>query len=216
MKNLKGIFTLLIVFLVLLTTCKNTFIHDILPDKVDRGEYSAIITGDYRIGETLTVTVENAKLALGYQWTADGTNINNATNHEYIISGADAGKLISCIVTHGNDSIPITGSEKVPYNIVINTTGKAANDNVVASPDHGHIDTNITLSGTLANTATNNMVSFNLLSSNIDAVTTAGSINKTYAVKAADASNGVITINVTFIHSNSLEAGLNLGFTINN
>lgn len=58
----------------------------------------ATITGDYIVGETLTVTLPTGWTG-SYQWTRDGSNITDATSSTYLLDAADEAAVVTCNVS---------------------------------------------------------------------------------------------------------------------
>ena len=182
---------------------------------------TAGITGTYRIGATLTVntsaitTVPPVTTTYIYHWQADGEDIHGANESTYVIDGSDAGKTITCVVTHGvmNGAITAAG-QKVPFDIHldIEQAGREASDNVTLSAAFGLAGANINLNYTLANTHNNNRLEIfgvtinknspedNFVFINGPGGDAAGT--KIYNVDADDAHDGVITIGIVFFHTN--------------
>ncbi|MDR2964747.1 MAG: Ig-like domain-containing protein [Treponema sp.] len=209
-KYFKGIFFALCSLLFLLFACENPFIMMIIPDKDIDGillEGSAEITGTYRIGEQLTVDTSgiNAGGTFNYAWKADSNAIgSNSAN--YTIQGSDAGKTITCVITHGDFSGSVTATgNKVPYDIDINLVNNQGADAVTASPDHGHNGAGITLNYTVHESGKLNYQIIFSGASSIGPVNSAEEHPRTgtrpYTLAASDAAAGVITIIATFTHS---------------
>ena len=87
------------------------------------------------------------------------------------------------------------------YRITINKNGNDGADSVTASPEKGIVGDTITLSYTLANTKTNNRLTFSGTDPRIEEVNSAGSGTKTYTIAEKDASDYAITILANFVHS---------------
>jgi hypothetical protein len=57
---------------------------------------AASITGDYVVGEELTVNLSLGWSATGYQWTADGDDIADAESATYTLTETEEGAEIGC------------------------------------------------------------------------------------------------------------------------
>jgi len=192
------------------TSASKTFIADDFRAAGRTLGGTSSITGTYRIGQTLTsvtASVTGADQIFNYQWRAGGANIAGANNSTYVIAGSDAGKQITCLVTHSvaSGTITATGST-VPYNIAVALTGNESTDALTISGNaYGTVGTGINLDYTLAVIAgrPNGSLTFSGVAANIQQVTTAGTGTRTYTIAAADANvaTGVITITGTFSHA---------------
>jgi hypothetical protein len=176
---------------------------------------TASISGTNAIGQTLTVNTGSLTGGSGafiYHWQANSVDIAGASTSSgtYQLTGAEAGKVIRCIVTRADATGSVTATfdsgAVVPFNIVITNIGNDTNDIAVsASPTTGRAGNAITLNFTLGggNPATlNNEIDFSGTTPPIAAVTALGAGTRTYIVNASDAVNGVITITATFHHTN--------------
>jgi uncharacterized repeat protein (TIGR02543 family) len=188
---------------------------------------SATINGTYKIGEELSVDTSNISGAVApfmYQWKSSGIDITGETNAVYTIRGTDAGKIISCVITHNvtPGSITVTG-QIVPYTIKFDITGLTNNDSVsFAEHDfivetYGNADDTITIYYMLTggNITDRLILTFNNTAQKT--ITTPGSANIPYAVAVADVVNGIITIAADFLHTNLyiLDAPQNINLTKN-
>ena len=175
---------------------------------------TASISGTNAIGQLLTVStasITGGSGAFSYQWQAGGSNVGtNSTT--YTLTGADAGKAITCIVTRAGTTGSVTASfdsgNTVPFNIAVTNTGNIAGDTVVTlSAATGRVGNTITLNYVLGNGGGAPIVTNNLNFTGATGLTnlaTAGaSTTQGYTVNAADAVSGVITITATFVHSAS-------------
>ena len=167
---------------------------------------TAEITGTYRIGQTLSVDTSgiiDASAPFIYQWKADDADISGERDISYVIRGDDAGKLITCEITHATIGGEVTATgEIVPFDITITFSGNTGTDNVTADPDFGLNEAIVTLNYTLAGGYANNRLAFSGTASAIEQVSAVGSGTRQYTIAAADATNGVITINASFTHTN--------------
>ena len=168
---------------------------------------NAEITGVYRIEQKLTVNTINitgAEAPFKYQWKANSVSISDAIHHEYTLTGADAGKQISCVITHDNAAGSITATgETVPYEIEIgNVIGKEGADAVNINPPYGLVGSNILIYYNLDSTKINNRLEISGVHQNITPIEITGPGSITYTLSATDAVNGIITINAIFTHSN--------------
>jgi len=147
-------------------------------------------------------TVAAIQSGFKYQWKADNDNIGSGSA-TYTIAGANAGKVISTVITHeaAEGSITATG-EKVPYNVAVTRTGNTGTDALTVNPEFGFPGDTITLNYTVANTNGNNRLQFSGVAAGIETVNAAGTGTRTFTLAAADASSGIITINGTFSHVN--------------
>ena len=204
-------------------TITATFTHT--ADPYLAGE--AVITGftEYRIGETLTVNtsgITGGEAPFIYQWQADGEDIDDADEATYTIQGADAGKEISCVISHDTVEGEITAiGGTVPYNIVINFVGNETGDDVTATPDFGHVGDVITLNYTIDDIEDNYRLVFSGTQTSIAVVENPDDERtgeREYTINASDADNGVITITATFAHTESeaKEGDLVLNITVIN
>lgn len=74
---------------------------DTLPstsDVVEVAQELATVTGDFMVGENLTVTLPTGWEGT-YQWNSDGVDILEATDSTYTIAESDEGAVISCKVS---------------------------------------------------------------------------------------------------------------------
>ena len=208
-----GIILFAAAFLLLLVSCPNPFILALIPDKSPPLEPvlggTAVITGaeNYRIGEELGVDVSGitgGAAPFRYQWKANGENITGAVEETYIIEGSDAGKRITCAITHDivGGEITATG-EFVPYNVnlIIEEDGKAEGDAASLETDFGLVGDPITIIISVANTQATNRLEFSGVAGGITAVTEAANTTRVYTIAAVDAVDGVITITAMFIHT---------------
>jgi len=179
----------------------------------------ADITGTFRIGETLEVALHITEPASGYilQWMADDQDILNEKNSTYVIKGVDAGKFISCVVSH-TEYAPLTasGSNRVPFDIFLDISihpEENLGDSATADPLYGHVGDTITLDYTLSNTKIYNQVFFsgvtgiNALPITVSGLETEKTGQETFVISQADADgaqNGVITVSASFSHSDKL------------
>jgi len=184
---------------------------------------TASITGTYRIGGTLTAVtsaiVPQLKPAddFKYQWQAGGEDIHGAYDSTYTIEGHNAGKVITCEITHEimAGSITATG-QAVPFNIQIEIEqeGKDATDNVTLASEFDLIGAKIGLNYTLAKSKINNRLEFTGVTldpngADTNIVTASGGPGeavtgtKNYTVAATDDLNvdGIIVITAVFFHT---------------
>jgi hypothetical protein len=158
--------------------------------------------------------------ALSYQWTADNTPISGATSATFMITREQAGRTIRVVVSRADNtgsvtSAPLAGGV-VPFGVVLIVSG-AANGDIIeidgmptVSPlpeevlprnsgragDRIRFNYNLTSGGTA-----NSSLTFTG-ASGLSPITAASSGVIDYTVRAADAVNGIITINATFMHTN--------------
>jgi hypothetical protein len=86
--------------------------------------------------------------------------------------------------------------------ITINETGKKSNDSVTVSPESGMVGDEVTISYNLNGDSHYNQLNFSGITSVvIEEVTTAGTGTIKYTIAGEDATDGVITINAIFTHS---------------
>nr|AGS54069.1 endo-1,4-beta-xylanase precursor [uncultured bacterium contig00007] len=195
-----------------MTVYAQWFQGNTLPELDGTASINQSTAANYRIGQTLTLNTSAISApATGhftYHWKANNVSIVNATHETYTIQGSDAGKTISCDISHSVATGTITASgEVVPYEIRIHTdeATKQGDDAVSIAPPFGRNGETITITYTLDNVKLYNTLTFSgLTSAHIDAVTTAA-VNgtKTYTVAGQqDATHeGIITINAAFTHS---------------
>ncbi|MCL2031302.1 MAG: family 43 glycosylhydrolase, partial [Oscillospiraceae bacterium] len=172
---------------------------------------TASITGTSAIGQTLTVqtgSITGGSGAFAFQWKADGEEVGTDST-TYDLTGADAGKIITCVVTRADAEGFVTATlagGAVPYNIVLHVTGHTGADAVsfAALPSSttettGRAADEITIYYNLDSGGTlNSELSFN---HSIALVDTAGSGTRTYTVAGGHALAGVITISAAFVHT---------------
>ncbi|MCL2637247.1 MAG: InlB B-repeat-containing protein, partial [Oscillospiraceae bacterium] len=172
-------------------------------------EGAATISGTNAIGQDLSVdtsALTGGGGAFGFQWQADGASITGANNAALTLTGAEAGKIITCIITRSDADGEVTATlgETVPYNIAIVNIGNAAGDTeVTLSASSGRAGDIITLSYVLGDgggTDTNTL--FFTGGTGLVSLTQAGaSVAQNYAINTSDTASGVITITATFTHS---------------
>ena len=175
---------------------------------------TASISGTNAIGQLLTVgtgSITGGSGAFSYQWQAGGVNMGtNSTT--YTLTGAEAGKAITCVVTRAGTTGSVTASfdsgNTVPYNIAVTNTGNVAGDTVVTlSASTGRAGNTITLNYVLGDGGgapiVTNTLTFTGATGLTNLTAAAASTTQGYTVNAADAVNGVITITATFVHSTS-------------
>ena len=173
---------------------------------------TATIRGTNEIGQTLTADTSQITGASGnwhYAWLAGSdAAANTADQNTLVIGGADAGKVITCVITSTDASGSVTAQfdsgRTVPYNIAITNVDNISGDTaVVLSATTGRAGNAISLSYALGNGGgkLTNTLTFTG-GTGLTAVTSAGaSTNQTYTVTPSDAVNGVITITATFLHT---------------
>jgi hypothetical protein len=94
-----------------------------------------------------------------------------------------------------------TDPDKLEIKITI--TGNTGGDSVTVAPEFGKVGEEVTISYTLSGGSTYNQLNFSGITSvSIDMVTTAGTSTIKYVIADEDATDGVITINAMFTHSN--------------
>jgi len=180
--------------------------------------------------KTLTVTASVTDGGtLSYQWytsaggsVADGNAINGQTSAALTLNktayGANGDYYFYVVVTNTNDNatgtktagvtssvakVTVTGNGNVEteYTIVIDISGEENGDTVTVSPNTGKAGDTITLAYTVADTKLHNLLDFGGVTVEIASVDGAENGTRTYAINAADASNGVITITAIFNHT---------------
>ncbi|MCL2002458.1 MAG: YDG domain-containing protein [Oscillospiraceae bacterium] len=166
---------------------------------------AATITGTFEIGETLTVKTDGVTNALGdfsYQWKADGTDIPGATGETYTLTGADAGKTITCEVRSAETVGFVTATgEVVAYDIVVTMIEPTGADSLTALPTKGRQGDSVVLSYVLADIEDNNFLDIYYGSSIGERVNSAGADTINYTVSGTHAINGAITIRAIFTHT---------------
>ena len=188
---------------------------------------TATIEGTYKIGEELNIItsgITGANAPFVYQWKADDNDIGDATDETYVIRGSDAGKVISCVVTHGiiTGSVTATG-QIVPYTIMFDITELTDNDSVsFAEQDsvietYGNANDAIIIYYLLTGGHNTDWLIFTFADSAQEIIETPGSSHVSYTVTAADAIDGVITIAAASEHTNLivLDAPTSVGLTKN-
>jgi len=164
------------------------------------------ITGANRVGGVLTAdtsAVTGGGGAFAYRWQAGGADIPGETGESYTVRGADAGMVISCIVTRsGTEGNFFAPGLKVPYTVTINLINPIAGDSAVAVNDTGGEGDTVTLNYTVADAAHYNLLSFSgVASAAIPGVSRAGGGSRAYVVSPPDAVSGVIAITASFEHT---------------
>jgi hypothetical protein len=195
------------------TIGNNVNILDITPTLTG----AAIISGTNAIGQILTVDTSGlsgvSSGAFSYQWKSDGQNVSTGTA-SYVLQGSDAGKIITCEVSHADASGSVTATFdsglEVPYNITIASKGVVAGDTAVTlSSAAGRAGDIISLSYVLGSgSGTDTDTSTNILTfsggTGLINLTAAGiNTSQDYTVNASDVNQqtGVIAITATFAHS---------------
>ena len=166
----------------------------------------AVIAGDNKIGRTLTIDangISGGEPPYIYRWAADGHFIDGAVGDAYTITGADAGKTISCAVGHAVAAGEITAvaPDAVPFNVGLGVFGAAEGDVAELTADSGAPGAEIKINYMLADVADNNALYFYGINAGIAPITEPGGGFIVYTVDAADAQNGVIVINAVFEHT---------------
>ena len=107
---------------------------DTLPDKTGNSFGQLALSGDARVGETLTTSVTDANgvdsSAISYTWMADGSAISGATSSTLMLSAAQAGTSVSVSVAYtDNDGYsevitsPDTQAVLINYDGMLEITG---------------------------------------------------------------------------------------------
>jgi len=182
----------------------------------------AVVIGINEIGQNLTVdtnSVTGGSGAFSYQWlTGEWTpaghefvNIPCATDDNYTISGADAGRAIASMITRADATGSVIAlfddNLTVPFDIEVINSGYDETDTPVSlSSNRGRAGfiNNITLYYVLGdgNGAANNRLHFTGGTGLSDVMYAGESTSQYYTVNPADAVNGKITIHATFQHTN--------------
>ena len=186
---------------LILYSCDNNFMQSVLPWPLSG---TAIIIGDARIGQTLTLDtsgISGGNGSFAYQWLADDDVITGATESGYTISGSDVGKVLTCVIGRGTapDRV-IAAGVKVPYTIVIEMLSGESSDSIMASPDTGNAGDEIVLHYSITDVISFNYLAFSGISTPIEEVHDTGNGTRTYTVNPDDASDGIITITAVFDH----------------
>ena len=172
---------------------------------------SATISGTSRIGQTLNVSTASitngGSNSFNYQWRRGDTTVGTNSS-SYGLTGADAGSVITCIISSadasatGSITATFDGGLTVPYDIVITNIGNVGGDvAVTAASTFGRNGAVITLNYILANENVNNALTFTGVTGLTNLTTAGQSTTQNYTVSSAHASGGVITITATFSHS---------------
>ena len=107
---------------------------DTLPDKTGNSFGQLALSGDARVGETLTTSVTDANgvdsSAISYTWMAEGSAISGATSSTLMLSAAQAGTSVSVSVAYtDNDGYsevitsPDTQAVLINYDGMLEITG---------------------------------------------------------------------------------------------
>jgi hypothetical protein len=170
---------------------------------------TATITGFNHIGGTITAntTAVGGSGAFSYQWTADNVPIAGATSATFVITGAQAGRTIRVVVSRADNtesitSAPLSGGV-VPFNFVLTQTGynwgydllMVSGGSTVREGDIIPIVYLLSSGGTA-----NSSLTFTG-AAGLPAITAPGEGRFEYTVRAADAVDGIITINAIFTHT---------------
>jgi len=151
------------------------------------------------VGTELTAEYSGSE-TVSYQWNKDGSAITDATEVKY--TPTLAGSYTVTVSAAGYTPKTSAAVDVViEYTITIDMLDNVSGDAVTASPNKGVADITVTLSYTVANTAFYNQLDFGGVDAAIASVESAGSGTRTYAIKAADSSDGVITITAVFTHT---------------
>ena len=173
---------------------------------------TASISGESRIGRTLTVHPEipGNSGPLRYQWQADGENAG-VDSDTYTLTGADAGKVITCIVTRpgaqGSIAATFDDGRAVPFDIVaVNINANPSHGDIPAevSQSYGRAGDTVTLTYALGDAGGTpvNTLTFTGATGGLNNLAAAGeSTQQYYTVTPGDAADGTITITATFLHS---------------
>ena len=173
---------------------------------------TATINGTNEIGQTLTAATSSITGASGnwhYAWFAgSGAAVNAADQDTIVIGGADAGKVITCVITSTDADGSITAifdsGYTVPYNMAIINVGNILGDTpVTLSTSTGRVGNAITLSYVLGNGSgkPTNTLTFTGGTGLTSVMSAGAGTSQTYTVTPGDAVNGVITITATFLHT---------------
>jgi hypothetical protein len=167
----------------------------------------------------LIVSVKGDEDDFSYQWYSNtensnegGTLIEGATDPDFKLPTDEPGTTYYYVVitnkrngkTTTSKPVKVTVNENTPpavYTIEIYISGEEPGDTLTVSPDSGSEGDTITLTYAVADTAFYNLIGFSGVTTAITSVNSAGSGERTYAVNAADVSNGVITIIAVFTHT---------------
>lgn len=169
-----------------------------------------------KIGATLTATANAAPdTNLSYQWqvSSNGSVWGNATGTGsrtavYSVDGADARKYLRVMVTSSDayGAVYSASTAQVPYLITLTASGNTETDAVSFSDSASETAVyaasgEVCLSYTLDSSGTEaNALSFS--GGTITKVTSPGTGGVTYSVDGTDASDGVIAITASFVHTN--------------
>ncbi|MCL2793136.1 MAG: leucine-rich repeat domain-containing protein [Spirochaetaceae bacterium] len=177
---------------------------------------TATISGTYRMGETLTVNTENITGGEGdflFQWRAGGVDIAGANSDTYTIQGADAGRVITCVITRSDIAGSVTAhGQEVAFDLVLNTAGltspstasfRSGNALNTFAVSNGMVYIDYTLASTHnANILRLNINAYYIEGSPLLGPGIPGEGYLVYTVYSDHADNGVITINAVSIHTN--------------
>ena len=170
---------------------------------------SASISGTYRIGQTLTAVtsgITGGNGAFSYQWKISGVN-TGSNSGSYTITGSDAGKTISCVISREGGSITASG-EGVPFDLFLDISEMDAGDSVSFNSSAAVVDTfalsgNVPIYYTLADTAyDSDILILSFVNTNDKIIDEPDTGVYSYTVNPQDAFNGLITITAVSIHTN--------------
>jgi endo-1,4-beta-D-glucanase Y len=148
-------------------------------------------TIEYAISTTTTLPTS------GWQ---DGKTFDNLTPSTDYYIFARAKENANYQAGAAKTSAKIT-TDKATITVNIVKSGNTGSDNVTVSPASGTAGTSITISYTLANTASRNKLTFSGTTTVIPEADSAGTGTRTYVINDADAAGYVITINAVFTHT---------------
>jgi hypothetical protein len=95
------------------------------------------VTGTATIGSTITCstgTWTNSPTGYAYQWQRAGTNISGATSQTYVLTSADSGYAVGCVVTASNAG----GSASAASNTVVAPMNGSESDGTQLYPVTGN------------------------------------------------------------------------------
>ena len=187
-------------------------------------EGTADITGINKIDAIISLDISNVSAGgmpvnaanLNYQWLADNVPVEDATDETYTILAADLGKVITCLISHKDTTIPgeiiaerRPENQPVPYTLKLDTTGLTDPGDFVSfdatEPNVAETTASegaITIYYTLSGDENTNELTLSFMATASFVTSTAGDGTYTYTLDPDDAVNGIISISASSIHTN--------------
>ncbi|QBY03683.1 hypothetical protein E2K93_04490 [Thalassotalea sp. HSM 43] len=173
---------------------------DELPDKNGNSFGQLTVSGDARVGETLTATVADAngvdESAINYSWMADGTVIPEATSNSFTLTEAQAGSQISVTVSY-------IDNDDYQERITSNETSSALMNFIGSITISGAMEVGKLLTATLLDD--NNFDLENVVFTwYADGVEISGETAATYVIMEADVGK-VITVTASYVDGDAYD-----------